>query len=143
VTGLPPSEGGLTDTQIRGLITAGWELDTQGLDHTDLTALDPAGLANDLTAARHMLQSHYGAHVNWFSYPSGDYSPTVTAAVQAAGFVGATTVNRGWASPKQDRFRLPRLVVTAGTSPSQLLAQIAAAQGTTSTPAAYSGLGLA
>lgn len=143
VTGLPPSEGGLTDTQIRGLISAGWELDTQGLEHTDLTALDPAGLANDLTAARQMLQRHYGAHVNWFSYPSGDYNPTVTAAVQAAGFAGATTVNRGWASPKQDRFQLPRLVVTAGTSPSELLAQIAAAQGTTSVPATYSGLGLA
>lgn len=143
VTGLPPSQGGLTDTQIRGLITAGWELDTQGLDHIDLTTLDPARLATDLTSSRQMLQSHYGARVNWFSYPSGDYNPTVTAAVRAAGYVGGTTVNRGWASPKVDRFRLPRLVITAGTSPSELLAQIAAAQGTTSAPAAYSGLGLA
>jgi peptidoglycan/xylan/chitin deacetylase (PgdA/CDA1 family) len=143
MTGLPPSQGGLTDTQIRGLITAGWELDTQGLDHTDLTTLDSARLANDLTAARQMLQSRYGAHGNWFSYPAGDYNPTVTAAVRAAGYVGATTVNPGWANPKQDRFRLPRLPVTAGTSPTALLGQIAAAQATTSTPAAYSGLGLA
>jgi peptidoglycan/xylan/chitin deacetylase (PgdA/CDA1 family) len=143
LTGLPPSEGGLSDTQIRDLIAAGWELGTQGLDHTNLTTLDATRLANELTTARQTLQSRYGAHVNWFSYPSGDYNPTVTAAVQAAGYVGATTVNQGWASPKQDRFRLPRLVVTAGTSPTALLAQIAAAQTTASTPTAYTGLGLA
>jgi peptidoglycan/xylan/chitin deacetylase (PgdA/CDA1 family) len=132
LTGLPPSEGGLSDSQIRGLIAAGWELDTQGLNHTNLTTLDPSQLANELTTARQTLQSRYGAHANWFSYPSGDYNPTVTAAVKAAGYVGATTVNQGWASPNQDRFRLPRLVVASGTSPTALLAQIAAAQTTTS-----------
>jgi len=143
LTGLAPSEGGLSDAQIRGLIAAGWELGTQGLDQTDLTTLDPAQLANDLTTARQMLQSSYGAHVNWFSYPSGDYNATVTAAVTAAGYVGATTVNPGWAAPQQDRFRLPRLPVTAGTTPSQLLAEIAAAKSNTSVPPSYSGPGLA
>jgi len=143
LTGLPPSEGGLTDAQIRGLTAAGWEIDTQGLDHTDLTTLDPAQLANDLAAARQMLRSRYGARVNWFSYPSGDYDPTVTAAVTAAGYVGATTVNPGWAGPQQDRFRLPRLPVTAGTTPSQLLAEITAARSNTSVPPSYSGVGLA
>jgi peptidoglycan/xylan/chitin deacetylase (PgdA/CDA1 family) len=143
VTGLPPSQGGLTDSQIRGLLSAGWELDTQGLSHTDLTALDAAQLASDVKAARQMLHSRYGAPVNWFSYPSGTYNPTVTAAVSAAGYVGATTVNPGWASPKQNRLLLPRLVVMAGTSPSQLLAQITAAQGNTSVPTTSSGPGLA
>jgi peptidoglycan/xylan/chitin deacetylase (PgdA/CDA1 family) len=143
LTGLPPSQGGLTDAQIRSLIAAGWELDTQGLDHTDLTTLDPAQLSNDLATARQMLQSRYGVHVNWFSYPSGDYNPTVTAAVSAAGYVGATTVNPGWAGPQEDRFRLPRLPVAAGTSPSQLLSEIATAESNTSIPPSYDGAGLA
>jgi peptidoglycan/xylan/chitin deacetylase (PgdA/CDA1 family) len=143
LTGLPASEGGLTDAQIHGLIGAGWELDTQGVDHTDLTAVDPSQLSNDLTSARQMMQSQYGVTPNWFSYPSGDYNPTVTAAVRAAGYTGATTVNPGWASPRADRFRLPRLAVVAGTTPSQLLSQIAAAQANTSVPSAYSGVGLA
>ena len=143
LTGLPPSEGGLTAAQIRGLIAAGWELDTQGLQHTDLTTLDPSQLADDLTSARQMLQNTYGVHANWFSYPSGDYNPTVTAAVSSAGFSGATTVNQGWASPQQDRFRLPRLPVTAGTTPAQLLTEIAAAQSSTAVPTSYSGPGLA
>jgi peptidoglycan/xylan/chitin deacetylase (PgdA/CDA1 family) len=143
VNGLSPSDGGLSEAQIRGLIAAHWELDTQGLEHTDLTTLDPAQVTNDLSAARQQLHSTYGVPVNWFSYPSGDYDPTVTGAVRSAGFVGATTVNQGWASPQQDRFRLPRLPVTAGTTPSQLLAQIAAAKATTSVPSSYSAVGLA
>jgi hypothetical protein len=81
--------------------------------------------------------------VNWFSYPSGHYDAMVIAAVRAAGFVGSTTVVKGWASPQQDRFRLPRLQVLGGTSPPQLLSQIASAKATTSAPPAYSGPGIA
>jgi peptidoglycan/xylan/chitin deacetylase (PgdA/CDA1 family) len=143
VNGLSPSDGGLSGAQIRGLIAAGWELDTQGVNHTNLTTLNTAELSNELTVARQMLQSTYGVPVNWFSYPSGDYNPTVTAAVRAAGYVGATTVNQGWASAQQDRFRLPSLPVTAGTTPAQLLAQIASAKANTSVPSSYTGLGLA
>ena len=141
--GLPPSDGGLSDAQIRGLISAGWELDTQGASPADLTALDPGQMRAEVATARQTLRSRYRVPVNWFSYPSGDYNSTVIAAVSAAGYVGATTVNPGWASPQQDRFRLPRLVVVAGTSPAQLLAQIATAKATTSIPASHSGPGLA
>lgn len=143
LTGLPPSEGGLSDAQIRALIAAGWELDTQGLTHADLVTVSPAQLTNEVTTARQTLHSRYGVPVNWFSYPSGDYNPAVIAAARTAGYVGATTVNPGWASPQEDRFRLPRLVVAAGSSASQLLAQIASAETGTSAPTSYTGPGLA
>lgn len=143
LTGLPPAQGGLSDVQVRGLIAAGWELDTQGLSHADLVGLDSGQLSNEVASAREMLRSQYGAPVNWFSYPAGDYDASVIAAARAAGYVGATTVNPGWASPQQDRYRLPRLVVSGGTTASQLLAQIAAAQSNTSIPSSYDGTGLA
>jgi peptidoglycan/xylan/chitin deacetylase (PgdA/CDA1 family) len=139
VNGLSPSEGGLTDSQLRGLIAAGWELDTEGLDSGDLTVLDSAQLGNQVTAARQTLRSRYGVPVNWFSYPSGRYDATVIAAVRAAGFVGATTLVPGWASPQDDRFRLPRLQVVGGTSASELLSQIASAEGDTPPPTASAG----
>ena len=143
VSGLPPSEGGLTDAQIRGLLTAGWELDTQGLSHAALTTVGPTQLTAEVSTARQTLRSRYGVPVNWFSYPFGDYDATVIAAVKASGYAGATTVNPGWASPNQDRFRLPRLLVMGGTSPSQLLAQIASAQSATSIPPSFTGTGVA
>jgi peptidoglycan/xylan/chitin deacetylase (PgdA/CDA1 family) len=143
LSGLPPADGGLTDAQIRGLVAAGWELDTQGLSHADLITLAPAQLSSEVATARQTLRSRYGVPANWFSYPSGHYDATVTAAVRAAGFVGATTVNPGWASSQQDRFRLPRLPVLGGTSPATLLSQIDSARATTTVPVAYSGPGVA
>jgi peptidoglycan/xylan/chitin deacetylase (PgdA/CDA1 family) len=143
VTGLAPSDGGLTDAQIRSLIAAGWELDTQGLTHADLVNVGPTQLTDEVASARQTLHSRYSVPVNWFSYPGGDYNAAVIAAVRTAGYLGATTVNPGWASPQQDRFRLPRLVVAAGTTPTQLLAQIAAAKGTTSIPSTYTQPGVA
>ena len=67
--------------------------------------------------------------VEWFCYPSGHYDATVIAAVKAAGFRGSTTVTRGWASPREDLYTLPRLEVLAGTSPSALVGEIAAIAG--------------
>jgi peptidoglycan/xylan/chitin deacetylase (PgdA/CDA1 family) len=143
VNGLPPAEGGLSDAQLRSLIAAGWELDTQGVSHADPITLDAGQLRYEVTAARQMLHGRYGVPVNWFSYPDGHYDATVIAAVRAAGFTGSSTVIPGWASPQQDRFRLPRLQVPAGTSPTALLSQIAAAEGDAPAPPAYSGPGLA
>jgi peptidoglycan/xylan/chitin deacetylase (PgdA/CDA1 family) len=137
LAGLPPSQGGLTDAQVRGLLAAGWELDTQGISHADLITLDAAGLRYQVDTARQTLRQRYGVPVNWFCYPSGHYNPTVIAAVKAAGFVGSTTVVPGWARRSDDPYRLPRLRVLGGTSPSALLAQIAAAENAAGPPAAY------
>jgi peptidoglycan/xylan/chitin deacetylase (PgdA/CDA1 family) len=137
LSGLPISQGGLSDAQVRGLLAAGWELDTQGISHADLITLDAAELHYQVATARQILQRRYGVPVNWFCYPSGHYNPTVIAAVRAAGYRGSTTVIPGWASRADDRFALPRLRVLAGTSPSELLAQIADARGGTAPPTGY------
>jgi peptidoglycan/xylan/chitin deacetylase (PgdA/CDA1 family) len=137
LTGLPPSQGGLTDDQVRRLIAAGWELDTQGISHADLVALGPSELHYEVASARQLLRKRYGVPVNWFCYPSGHYNATVIAAVKAAGFVGSTTVIPGWAGPSSDPYRLPRLRVLRGTGPSALLAQIAAAQAAGPPPPSY------
>ncbi len=139
LSGLPPSQGGMTDAQIRGLIAAGWELDTQGISHADLIALSPSELQYQVVSARQTLHSRYGVPVNWFCYPSGHYNAAVMAVVKSAGFIGSTTVIPGWASPQEDRYTLPRLRVLAGTSPSALLAQIATAQNDGTPPTSYSG----
>ncbi len=139
VDGLSPSQGGLTDVQVRSLIDAGWELDTDGVSEPDLTTLAPSQLATEILAARQTLRDRYGVSVNWFCYPSGRYDATVIAAARAAGLVGATTLIAGWASPQGDRFRLPRLQVLSGTSPSTLLSQIASERQNTSAPPAYYG----
>ena len=128
---------------MRGLIAAGWELDTQGISHADLITLDASQLEYQVATARQILRKRYGVPVNWFCYPSGHYDATVITAVKAAGFVGSTTVIPGWATPGEDPYRLPRLRVLGGTSPSGLLAQIASAESSGTPPPSYGGAGTA
>ncbi len=139
LTGLPPSQGGLSQQQIHGLVAAGWELDTQGFSHADLITLDAQSLHYQVAVARRVVQQRYGAPVNWFCYPSGHYDATVIAAVKAAGYSGSTTVVPGWAHPEEDPYRLHRLRVLGGTPPQQLLAEIAGIRGEPPAPPSYSG----
>lgn len=137
LTGLPPSQGGMSEDQVRGLVAAGWELDTQGFSHADLIAISPAELHYQVAVARKEVQRRYHVVTNWFCYPSGHYNATVIAEVKAAGYVGSTTVVPGWAYPSDDPYRLPRLRVLGGTSPEALLAQIAAAEAAAPAPLSY------
>jgi peptidoglycan/xylan/chitin deacetylase (PgdA/CDA1 family) len=139
LSGLPPSQGGLSVAQVRGLVAAGWELDTQGYSHADLVVLDPAQLHFQVTVARTLLRRRYRVRADWFCYPSGHYNAQVVAAVTAAGFVGATTVEPGWAAPSDDPYRLPRLRVLGGTSPQALLSLIAGTHSNGPAPSSYPG----
>jgi peptidoglycan/xylan/chitin deacetylase (PgdA/CDA1 family) len=137
LTGLPPSQGGLSQAQVSQLVTDGWELDTQGISHADLIALSPSALHEQVALAREELQHRYHVPVNWFCYPSGHYDAAVIAEVKAAGYVGSTTVVPGWAAPAEDRYRLPRLRVLGGTSPQSLIAEISAIRSNPPPPASY------
>lgn len=137
LSGLPPSQGGLTTAQFRGLLAAGWELDTQGISHADLVTEDAAGLRYQIDHARQVLQRRFHVPVHWFCYPSGLYDATVIAAVRAAGFVGSTTVVPGWASRSDNPYALPRLRVVGGTTGAGLLSQIASARGQAAPPGSF------
>ncbi|MDQ6807475.1 MAG: polysaccharide deacetylase family protein, partial [Actinomycetota bacterium] len=137
LTGLPPSQGGLTDQEIRAMVAAGWELDTQGINHADLVTLTASGLYAQVAGARKTIQRRFHVPVNWFCYPSGHYDATVIAAVRAAGYAGSTTVVPGWAHPSDDPYVLHRLRVLGGTSPGALLAQIGQAQNDPPAPPSY------
>jgi peptidoglycan/xylan/chitin deacetylase (PgdA/CDA1 family) len=139
LSGLPPSQGGLSRAQVARLVADGWELDTQGISHADLIAISPSALHEQIFVARERLQRRYHVPVNWFCYPSGHYDQAVVEAVRAAGFVGSTTVVPGWASPGGDSYRLPRLRVLGGTSGPELVSEIEAIRSNPAPPASYSG----
>jgi peptidoglycan/xylan/chitin deacetylase (PgdA/CDA1 family) len=139
LTGLPPSQGGLAEHEVRGLLQAGWELDTQGFSHAELITLSASSLHYEVAVSRQVLQSRYHVPVNWFCYPSGHYDDRVVAAVTAAGYEGSTTVVPGWAHRHDDPNRLHRLRVLGGTSGPELIAELAAVRADPPAPSSYSG----
>jgi peptidoglycan/xylan/chitin deacetylase (PgdA/CDA1 family) len=137
LSGLPVSQGGISRQQVRGLVAAGWELDTQGWNHADLDIQSPSQLYFQVSVARKRIRALYHVHADWFCYPSGDYDAAVIAAVKAAGFRGSTTVIPGWASPGGDPYKLPRLRVLGGWSAATLLSEIAGIRGYAPPGASY------
>ncbi len=138
LSGLPPAQGGLTRKQVRGLVAAGWELDTQGFTHADLVAITPAQLHHEVADARALIQRRYGVAAHWFCYPSGHYDARVVRAVRAAGYTGSTTTITGWARATQDPFRLERIRALNGVTGQQLLQAVQAARRAGPPPDAYS-----
>jgi len=116
---------GVTAGQVRELIALGWEIDSHTIDHPDLTTVDAATLAREVGESRRRLQRAFGVPVNFFCYPAGRYDDAVIAAVERAGYLGATTVEPGLARPDAgDRFTLARVRVNAGLSGAALVDEL-------------------
>lgn len=95
---------------VRAMIGEGWEVASHTVNHLDLTTLDPATLKSELVDSRKILREDFGGKVDNFCYPAGRFDQKVIAAVKAAGYRGATTEVRGYAT-RSDPYRLKRFEV--------------------------------
>jgi peptidoglycan/xylan/chitin deacetylase (PgdA/CDA1 family) len=102
---------GIRAPGVRKLIAAGWEIDAHTLTHPDLTAVGATRLREEVTGSRTQIRKMFHVPVNFFCYPAGRYDDAVIAAVQRAGFLGATTTNYGLARPG-DLYTLARVRVS-------------------------------
>ncbi|NTW29397.1 MAG: polysaccharide deacetylase family protein [Coriobacteriia bacterium] len=113
ITGDKPGATRMEASKIRALIADGWEIDSHSVTHPDLNKISASQLTHELTESRRLLQEQFGVPVNFFCYPSGKYDATTVAAVRAAGYLGATTCNKGIAK-SADPYRLTRVYVSGG-----------------------------
>jgi peptidoglycan/xylan/chitin deacetylase (PgdA/CDA1 family) len=93
--------GGLSESKVRMLIAAGWELASHSLTHPDLTSLEDRSLSREVTRSRAALRSRFGVPVDFFCYPAGRHDARVIRAVRRAGYLGATTTIDGLARPDE------------------------------------------
>jgi peptidoglycan/xylan/chitin deacetylase (PgdA/CDA1 family) len=114
VLNLKAAGSDLYESNVRAMIDAGWELAAHTIDHSDLTTLDPAALKRETAGARQILRHEYDVPVKDFCYPAGQFDPTVIAAVEAAGYVTATTEIPGDAS-REAPYELARFEILGST----------------------------
>jgi peptidoglycan/xylan/chitin deacetylase (PgdA/CDA1 family) len=100
----------LYESNVKAMIAAGWELAAHTVNHLDLTELDSATLAEEVAGSRKILRREYGVPVKNFCYPAGRFDEAVVAAVEEAGYAGATTEIPGFAT-KDSPFELARIEV--------------------------------
>ncbi len=114
----------LYESNVRAMIGAGWELAAHTIHHLDLTELDSEQLHEEVAGSRAMLRREYGVPVADFCYPAGRFDPTVVAAVEAAGYTGATTEIPGYAE-RQKPYELSRFEILSSSGVSGMAADLA------------------
>ena len=92
---------------------------------TRQTGFDAARLREEVTGSRTAIRKMFHVPVNFFCYPAGRYDAAVIAAVQHAGYLGATTTNYGLARPG-DLYTLARVRVSGSDGVKGFAAKLAA-----------------
>jgi peptidoglycan/xylan/chitin deacetylase (PgdA/CDA1 family) len=105
----------LRDAQIRRMIGWGWEIGSHTSHHAILTRCSSATLRRELVDSRRALEQKYGVQVDFLCYPGGVYDARVMRAARDAGYLVATTIHYGAATP-YGRYALPRIAVYWGES---------------------------
>src|SRR4051812_21596294 len=100
----------LYESNVKAMLAAGWELAAHTINHSDLTTLEGAALEEEVAGSRRILRREYDVPVKNFCYPAGRFDAATIAAVEAAGYVGATTEIPGFAT-KESPYELARIEV--------------------------------
>jgi len=126
--------------RVKGMIAAGWEIDSHTITHPDLTSVDAAALRVELEQSRARLRREFGVPANFLCYPAGRYDKAVVAAVRRAGYLAATTTDSGLARP-QDTYVLGRVRVNGSDGAAGLVKKLATAGANPDAPPVLRGGG--
>jgi len=94
---------------------AGQEVGSHGLEHLHLNRLTQDEAQQQIAQSRQQLSQLVGQEVTAFCYPYGDFNPEHVQMAQAAGYVSATTTERGLVQATDGLFELPRVGIWRST----------------------------
>jgi peptidoglycan/xylan/chitin deacetylase (PgdA/CDA1 family) len=113
--GVPPQP--LMDAgQLKSWLAGGQEVGAHTRSHADLLRADDASAREEIAGCKRELEQALDTQVRHFCYPYGFHRPEHAAMVREAGYVTATTTQRGRVRNSDDLFELPRVPVLRTTS---------------------------
>jgi peptidoglycan/xylan/chitin deacetylase (PgdA/CDA1 family) len=129
ITGRVNDAGSLTASEWRQLASGGMEIGSHTVNHVRLsTASDPVA-RSELTASEARIASVTGQRPTTFAYPFGGEDPIDQSLVEEAGYAMAFTEGGGCSVSWFNRFAAPRIRVSPGTTPVDLLHELEACTG--------------
>ncbi|MBJ7457795.1 MAG: polysaccharide deacetylase family protein [Thermoleophilaceae bacterium] len=120
-------ESGLSASHVKSLLASGWELGSHTIDHSDLTTLSASELEVEVADSKEQISDKFGVPIEFFCYPAGKFDATVVAAVEAAGYKGATTVLDGLATPDKP-YELKRIRINGNDGVDGFASKLRAAE---------------
>ena len=94
---------------------AGMDVGSHTCTHADLTKLPPEKAREQIFTSKQALEKSLGCEVRHFCYPYGWFTPEHSTMVQQAGYVTATTTQRGRVHTGDDPYTLRRIMVARAT----------------------------
>jgi len=126
ITGRIGTSSSLTASQLRALASAGMEIGSHTADHVRLTSADPWAARLQLTRSAARIAAMTGQRPTTFAYPFGGLDPFDQALVLETGYAMAFTEADGCWMSWPTRLAAPRIRVSAGTLPEDLLRELEA-----------------
>jgi peptidoglycan/xylan/chitin deacetylase (PgdA/CDA1 family) len=103
---------------------AGMDIGSHTQTHVKLTELPPDQAREQVVQSKNELEQTVGCEVRHFCYPYGWYGAEHQEMARQAGYVTATTTQRGRVHPGDDPYTLRRIMIARATNPLQFVAKI-------------------
>ncbi len=97
--------------QTREMLAAGVSFGAHTRTHPFLSAVSPEQVCIEIEGSKEDIERELGVPVQVFSYPHGDYTPSIQAQVEQAGFMAAVTSDGGMNTPGTPPFALNRVEI--------------------------------
>lgn len=111
VSGYVDHQNFMGTDQLQAMMAAGMTMGCHSHTHPALTSVGTgARLAAEVAGSKAWLEDHFGIAIDTFAYPYGAYNAAVAAAVEAAGFRTARTVDTGTHATADNLTTLPAML---------------------------------
>jgi len=114
----------MNENEIGNWITEGMEIGSHTQNHVRLTQCSRATAVKEIAQSRSDLEEQFGIPVHHFCYPWGDYNNSIQQITSDAGYITATTTQRGRSTHHANLLALPRVPITHYTIPHLFLMKI-------------------
>jgi peptidoglycan/xylan/chitin deacetylase (PgdA/CDA1 family) len=111
VSGYVDHQNFMTTDQLQTMMAAGMTIGCHSHTHPSLPSLGAgARLEVEVAGSKAWLEDHFGIAIDTFAYPYGAYTAAVAAAVKAAGYRTARTVDTGTHTTTDNLATLPAVL---------------------------------
>jgi peptidoglycan/xylan/chitin deacetylase (PgdA/CDA1 family) len=111
-------DGFLDWDQVATMSRQGIRFGGHGAEHRLLTNVSVDEATTEIHAAKKIVDSHLGEQVPCFSYPNGNWSPSVVDLAKKSGYRIAFTTEKGFVKCDDDRYIIRRINIHEGMTSS-------------------------
>lgn len=104
----------MTSDEISAISKDGFiDVESHTVGHEKLSQISKEDTMKTLKDSKVFLEKYSGKKVDTIAYPFGIYDEATINSVKEAGYTMGFTTEMGWAKPKSDLYRIPRVYVNA------------------------------